>query len=226
MDVTYVRKEPPTLEELLLHKTFAHNLALSGRFLCLVLENSRSLEVGMHVLKNSQIGEAAKRALLLTTPPRSLKQQVKAIPNHIFASFIRFLSNFADVRESTTTYVDTRVKQAFLMAFQSEKVNSQLTLFPSLVGKGRPVRRIENLIDLADPSMAFAHALQLVRIRAPKYPPVWHHVLSALATEKFDPDMHRAPLSMQRVCNFWDLTECLHFLHTHNSPIDNKTLEI
>ncbi|KAI5290256.1 hypothetical protein KEM54_002035, partial [Ascosphaera aggregata] len=45
-DVTYTRREPPTLSQLLMHKMLAHNLRLSDRFLCLVLENAHSIEFG------------------------------------------------------------------------------------------------------------------------------------------------------------------------------------
>ncbi|KAI5297574.1 hypothetical protein KEM56_004717, partial [Ascosphaera pollenicola] len=226
-DVTYTRTEPPTLNELLMHKMIAHNVKLSGRFLCLVLEHAGSIEFGLHFLEQSQLPEKWRRALLLKGSNDELKETLNEIPDFIFSSFVKFLCTFADVRTADLVDVDMRSKHAWCIVFSSDSVNKELSLLPFSTKQSdnkHDKKRLYRPEDI-DHSMAFAHALQLVRLRELRYPPVSHHILQALATDKFDPEAHRAPLSYQRVSNLWDITECLRYMEHQGLLVDMTALE-
>lgn len=223
-DITYTRTEPPTLDELLMHKMISHHVRLSGRFLCLVLENARSIEFGLYFLGQSQLPERWRRALLLLGRGNDDKLRValNEIPDHIFSSFVKFLCNFADVKKAGLIDVDMRSKHAWPIVLSSKAVNKELSLLHHSDGKSRKkkVYRPEDI----DHSMAFAHALQLVRLRELRYPPLSHHILQALAEDKFDPEEHRFSLSYQRVSNLWDITECLKYMNDQGLLVDMRAL--
>ncbi|KAI5284108.1 hypothetical protein KEM54_001584, partial [Ascosphaera aggregata] len=154
----------------------------------------------------------------------SLKQTLEQIPDYIFSAFVRFLCNFADVRTSDMADVDLRSRQAWCMASSTRSVDPELTLFPNLASPIRISRNQEYPAKQVDNSMAFAHALQLVRVRSPRYPPVSHNILQTLASDRFDPEAHRSPLSHQRVASFWDITEYLNFMEMQGILVDMKSL--
>ncbi|KAI5283204.1 hypothetical protein KEM52_003466 [Ascosphaera acerosa] len=210
-----------------MHKVMAHHVHLSGRFLCLALENAPSVTFAVQLLAQSQLPERQKRALLLLLPPGDLNAALGTVPRSVLYAFVSLLCRFADLRstDAAENDVDMRVKQAWSYVSATEGIRHDMTITPRLSASERQRLTLQDIESRVDSSLTFAHALQLIRASATTYPPISHRVLKTMAIDKFDPETQRFPLSYQRVANLWDVMEYLEYMRSVHASVDIAALE-
>lgn len=182
-DIIYVHTEPPTLEEFL-DKMFSQDIRPSGRFLALLLQSAPTFRSGLHYLHASDLTKDQITALCTawyqssgSAAPKGQKAQypeaLRALPDHVFASFIKFLCSPQNV-------LAKQIHRDTLLAEQ----------FPVLVADGPPSGPMTDLSDFEEElgqrshPKALWHAVQLVNLRQPVCHGAWSHILNAMSGER------------------------------------------
>lgn len=183
-DIIYVRTEPPTWQEFV-DDMISQGIRPSGRFLALLLRSAPNFRSGLYYLRNSDLTEDQITALCSVWYQPSMAQNAPstvgnarflealgALPDHIFASFIQFLSppwgiNFKQVWGHTLqTY-----HFPMLLVTQSHSM---------------PVDEVSNLEERDGPKSYPAslwHAVQLAKLRRPICHEAWSNILIALCSK-------------------------------------------
>lgn len=160
-DAVYVRTRPPTLDEFFSTMT-EDQIHPSGRFLAFLLAHAESLRAGVRYLKASSLPLPIVKALLepdLIADPKT-RTELDAVPEYVFAAFIRFLSRFAP------SY-----------SYKNPKLAGKQGTSLSTVGSSYVA-----LTDARTRSTSpLLHAFQLMVARKPYYSPPWNSLFSALA---------------------------------------------
>lgn len=183
-DVIYVHTEPPTLEEFL-DRMISQGIRPSGRFLALLLQSAPSFRLGLHYLQASDLTNVQITALCTawyqSSEPTALEgtgapylEALRAVPDHVFASFIKFLCAPSNV-----------------LARQIHRDDLSADQFPMLVVARRPPGEpMTELFDFQEElgqkvhPKALWHAVHLAKLRQPICHGAWSHILNALSGER------------------------------------------
>lgn len=184
-DIIYVHTEPPRLEEFIA-KMISQGIRPTGRFLAMLLQSAPDFRSGMHYLQASGLMEDQITALCTawyqspgSQASRTNKAQyleaLGALPDHVFASFVKFLCSSQNV-------ISQRVHRSTLTADR----------FPVLVSNGPFSQPPPNLPDIEEEfgpkhhPRALWHAVQLVHLRQPVCHEAWSYILNALSGNRLN----------------------------------------
>jgi hypothetical protein len=197
-DVIYVHSEPPSLDGLL-RRMLSQDIRPSGRFLIFLLVHAGSFEAGLDYLLDSGISRKHVNALFSPRPQYDVDRRdlLGGIPEDVFAAFIRFLCKFS------TAGPKLRINELFPILF------SKLTV----------------AIESPHQSKALIHAVLLMKLRVPKYPPAWHYLLSTLATRVSMPNLWVC-LSAQRIIAWRQILEVLAWMGRADMDLEITALQI
>ncbi|KAJ5749083.1 uncharacterized protein N7511_010779 [Penicillium nucicola] len=196
-DIIYVPVEPPTLDELI-NQMLSHGLRPSGRFLGLLLQSATSLQSGLQYLQCSSLTES-QISILSTIRVNTLKysaldlEAFQAVPDHVFASYIKLLCTYSDVMSLDTNRGDI---------LKADR-------FPALVAPTRwtgpnvdLLLHVKNHPGNGHNPRGLWHAIQLTKLRRVPYTPAWTHILSALARERLGENHGPRGRGLQRVLSW------------------------
>lgn len=214
-DIIYVHTEPPTLEEFI-DKMISQGTRPSGRFLAMLLQSAPDFRSGMRYLQSSALTEDQITALCTTWyqlpengPPTINKarcgEAVQALPDHVFASFVKFLCSPQNV-------ISQRVHRDTLSTDR----------FPVLVANG-PFS--EPLLDLSDHQEEFGpkyhpkalwHAVQLANLRQPICHEAWSHILSAVSGDRLSRRESYRSRDLYRILAWQEAVKVLGWMKSRN----------
>ncbi|KAJ5095397.1 hypothetical protein NUU61_004753 [Penicillium alfredii] len=208
-DLIYVHTEPPTLEEFL-EQMLSKGFRPSRRFLALLFQSAPSLQAGLHYLRCSDLTE--DQVTLLSTvwsQPHEYETPniapLLALPDFVFASFIRFLCVHSGLSGSTATARDTLTTDRFPVIMADRALNGPKT---TLFALGEEESGTQH-------PRALWHAIQLTRLR-PACTPAWTHILSALTRERLSKPYRQRNRSFQRIIIWHEILQVLSWMREHD----------
>ncbi|EAW09722.1 uncharacterized protein ACLA_039370 [Aspergillus clavatus NRRL 1] len=203
-DLIYVHTEPATLEELL-KQMLSQGIRPSRRFLALLLRSAQTFSSGLDYLSCSDLTDEQIEVLCTVWGRKSDYQMVdqdamEKLPDYVFSSFICFLCNFSNLDSLHLARHEIRTAH----------------LFPILMGDAINRLKTSTLFSYASDSgdsgalqhpRALSHAIQLLRLRQPRSPPAWIHVLAALGRDRITAPYRRMSRSTQRILAWYEILE-------------------
>ncbi|OQD89833.1 hypothetical protein PENANT_c002G06099 [Penicillium antarcticum] len=220
-DIIYVPIEPPTLDELV-NQMLSHGLRPSGRFLGLLLQSASSLHSGLHYLQCSGLTKS-QIFILSTIQVNSNKystldtEAFQAVPDHVFASYIKFLCAYSDV-------VSLDINRGDILTADR---------FPALVATTRwtgpktdLLSHVKNHPGHGHYSRGLWHAIQLTKLRRVPYTPAWTHILSALTRERLGDNHGPQSRSLQRVLSWHQALKTMSWMRQRDIELGEEGFRI
>ncbi|KAL4906299.1 hypothetical protein BDW74DRAFT_151672 [Aspergillus multicolor] len=179
-DWIYTPTEPPRLYAFL-RRMLAQGIRPSGRFLALLLHHAPRITVGLDCLSVSDLTNQQLRALFSFDDDAESNKSLDAIPEHLFAAFIRLLCKFSIVtKKSDRGLGENRIALAFPILTNSWQESDGVLLTRSRSQTLTPT------LFVAKPlyAMHLSHAVRLLRKRKSQKPQAWIQLLAGLRSQR------------------------------------------
>ncbi|RDW86574.1 uncharacterized protein DSM5745_03216 [Aspergillus mulundensis] len=193
-DWIYTPTEPPTLY-VFLRRMLSQGIRPSGRFLALLLHHAPRITVALDCLSVSDLTNQQLRVLFsldteISDTDAESSEVLDALPEYLFAAFIRLLCKFSTVTRKSTRWVDEpRSSYAFPILTNSWQKSDGVLLN----SWSRSQTRTPTLFlytakkwGVAKPlyAMLLSHAVRLLRKRKSQKPQAWIQLLAGLRSQR------------------------------------------